>query len=84
MEVTREGVRWLGDRRIAEDLTRLYEQWCSLGRPALDDYEVTFHRHGDSSGKLPRNNVFHLDRPALPTARRGPGTLMLDANVRAT
>ncbi len=62
VEVTREGVRWLGDSRIVDDLRGLYEEWCSLGRPALEDYEVTFRLRGDSGDEPPNKKVFDLER----------------------
>ncbi len=36
------GIRWWKDPALADELERLYQQWCGLGRPRLGDYEVSF------------------------------------------
>ena len=73
VEVTREGVRWLGDRGLLGDLLGLYEEWCLLGRPTLDDYEVTFEPHVRVARNVASDSL-RLDRRhfrQLVTVRRG-------------
>ena len=62
-EVTRERVRWLGDKRIVDDLLGLYDEWCSLGRPSLENYEMTFEPHTDRSEEAPADDGLYVDRP---------------------
>ena len=61
VEVSREGVRWLGDRTIAEDLYNLHEEWHSLGEPSLPDYEVWFEPRIGCADERPDASLF-LDR----------------------
>lgn len=60
VEVSREGIRWMGDETIAEDLYNLHEEWRSLGEPSLPDYEVWFEPR-ICAGERPDEPLF-LDR----------------------
>ena len=61
VEVDREGIRWLGDRTIVEDLHNLHEEWRSLGEPSLPYYEVWFEPRIICAGESPDEPLF-LDR----------------------
>ena len=61
VEVCRDGVRWLGDRAIAETLYNLHEEWRSLGEPSLRDYEVSFEPRVVSANDRPAEQLF-IDR----------------------
>lgn len=37
-----DGIQWWGDQSLARELHRGYRDWDARGRPALEDYQVTF------------------------------------------
>ena len=37
-----DGIQWWGDESLARELDRRYREWDARGRPALEDYLVTF------------------------------------------
>jgi protein-L-isoaspartate(D-aspartate) O-methyltransferase len=37
-----DGIWWWKDESLAREIDRHYRQWDALGRPALEDYQVTF------------------------------------------
>jgi hypothetical protein len=40
--VARDGIRWWKDAALAVELDRHYRDWDARGRPAVDDYQVSF------------------------------------------
>jgi protein-L-isoaspartate(D-aspartate) O-methyltransferase len=37
-----DGIRWWKDESLARDLDRWYREWDARGRPAMEDYRITF------------------------------------------
>ncbi|MDP8958555.1 MAG: hypothetical protein M3N51_04985, partial [Actinomycetota bacterium] len=62
LRVTEDGVRVWGDGGIYRDLMAIYDQWESLGRPQLTDWETELH-------PLP-----WLALPRRPSWKQGPRT----------
>ncbi len=58
---TASGIRWLGDRRLRDDLHSLHRDWTALGRPAVSAYELTFLPHAQG-GHHPRGSSWQVDR----------------------
>lgn len=69
------GIRWLGDRRLRDDLHSLHREWVSLGRPPTSAYQLTFlppaqaeHRPSSSSWQVDRRHFVQLTTlPRSPT-----------------
>ena len=47
-----DGIRWWKDASLARELDRRYRQWDARGRPALEDYQISF-RPIDQEGAGP-------------------------------
>jgi hypothetical protein len=37
-----DGIWWWKDESLARDLERRYREWDARGRPALEDYQISF------------------------------------------
>lgn len=71
---TPEGIRCFGDRRLRDDLHRLYRDWRALGRPHVSAYRLTFlpREHagpntGSSVWEVERHH--HRQQVTLPQAQ---------------